>query len=61
MCNELYGTNQNTVRYGTETILALCHVLKKALETQLTISFMQNIFVTCWLYIAQQNSSLLSF
>ena len=20
MCNELYGTNQNTVRYGTETI-----------------------------------------
>ena len=31
------------------------------METQLSISFMQNIFATCWFYVAQEQSPLPSF
>ena len=34
---------------------------RSKMETQLPMSFMQNIFATCWFYIAQQQLSLLSF
>ena len=34
---------------------------KQKMETQLPMSFMQNIFATCWFDIAQQQPALLSF
>ena len=36
-------------------------IRKSALETRLPMSFKENIFATCWFYIAQQQSYFLSF
>ena len=45
-----------------QKILASCHVRKKTENGNTTaMSFMQKIFATCWFYVAQQQSSLLSF
>ena len=33
----------------------------KKMETQLPMPFIQNIFAICWFYLAQQQSSFLSF
>ena len=70
MRNELYARNPKTVRYDTKTISFLSPKIyaliqqninlkrDQQMETQLPMSFMQNIFETCWFYIAQYKSSL---
>ena len=59
----IYARNPKTVRYGTETISFFSPKIWSLILENIkdSGSLMENIFATCWFYIAQQQPTLLSF